>query len=558
MQDFVPSFGRLREARAQYCAQAEWRHDPAEAVLEGRPDADAPDGGIYGACSAESYRAAGALYAAHRDAGGFLDAVDGFATPDFWRRVLAVKSWIYDRADGAHGAGRDMDAVRVFYHAGHGRMEPDGTFHLPMGALWSGADASLSSERMRFGEGALRYLFWSASESMRVAGGHDPMRSWFRANRGLRMMFGFASSCWDSGRQGMNFWRHWRMGKPLAQAWLDGAWDVSHDQGAVACACGDSPEAARARLWDERRFHADSVSAEHWAWRWLAPSGIEPRAPGPAEPPAEFAALRLVPAAGDRALAEAVLSRLGFDPALMPGDPAHGLSLRQGGMRFLHRPDGHILLDFGLDPAPQAAPLPLVRRLLVGRARTVLRRHGFLQPGTELVFDRVALALSATASRHGAHPPRERLDEIIVQFRQAIDGIPVLTPDAGTLRLAMRADGAPLRIESSLRRIAGRLPARACRRGRPDDPPPPEGALAPQATGALPVPQILARRSARLMRDLAARGAAPLSLRILPGSTEIGYGIRSDSARLVARQGIEIECLRGFRKRYWIQSDLGD
>ena len=60
------------------------------------------------------------------------------------------------------------------------------------------------------------------------------------------------------------------------------------------------------------------------------------------------------------------------------------------------------------------------------------------------------------------------------------------------------------------------------------------------------------------MRDLAARGAAPLSLRILPGTTEIGYGIRSNTARLVARQGIEIECVRGFRKRYWIQSDLGD
>ena len=30
---------------------------------------------------------------------------------------------------------------------------------------------------------------------------------------------------------------------------------------------------------------------------------------------------------------------------------------------------------------------------------------------------------------------------IIVQFRQSIDGIPVLTPGAGTLRLVMQPDG---------------------------------------------------------------------------------------------------------------------
>src|SRR5690606_25193649 len=97
-----------------------------------------------------------------------------------------------------------------------------------------------------------------------------------------------------------------------------------------------------------------------------------------------------------------------------------------------------------------------------------------LPAGIELVFDRVSLALSATASlRRLDEPPAESLDEIIVQFRQAIDGIPVLTPDAGTLRLAMRPDGTVLRIESTLRRVAERMAPRAHRHGLPDDPPPP-------------------------------------------------------------------------------------
>ncbi|WP_084197014.1 DUF6345 domain-containing protein [Paracoccus versutus] len=518
-----------------------------------------PASRLYGACSVETYRAAGALHAAHRDAGGFLDAVDRFATPDFWRRDAAVKSWIYDRQAMEHAPGRDMDSVRVFYHAGHGRMGDDGVFHLPMGALWTGTDACLTAERMRLGTDGLRYLFWSTSQSLRVGRGFSPLYSWARANAGLRMLFGFDSICWDSGRYGANFWRHWQMGKPFAQAWLDGAWDVAPDQSPVACACAPDRDAALAMLFGERRFAAQRGAAQCWAWRWHAPQALYQREAALTEPPAEFGAVRLVPVSEDRALARSVLSRLGLDPALAALDAQGALSVGQGALRFQRRPDGHILLE--LEPAAPGRGLREMppRRALVSRARSVLRSYGFLPAGIELVFDRVSLALSATASlRRLDEPAAESLDEIIVQFRQAIDGIPVLTPDAGTLRLAMRPDGTVLRIESTLRRVAERMPVRAHRHGLPDDPPPPvrpEGLPEPEPQS---ITRILAQHSARLMRDLAARGAAPLSLRTLPGTTEIGYGIRSNTARLVARQGIEIECVRGFRKRYWIQSDLGD
>ena len=43
--------------------------------------------------------------------------------------------------------------------------------------------------------------------------------------------------------------------------------------------------------------------------------------------------------------------------------------------------------------------------------------------------------------------------------------------------------------------------------------------------------------------------------------SEAEWSTRVDLAacyRLVARHGIEIQCARGFCKRYWIQSDLGD
>ncbi|WP_233901906.1 DUF6345 domain-containing protein [Paracoccus denitrificans] len=563
MEDFVPrldpGLDAARQVRTGQALETEAPLDPAEAVIGDTAGGTGRGRRIYGACSVETYRAAGALHAAHRDAGGFLDAVDRFATPDFWRRDGAVKSWIYDRQAVEHAPGRDMDSVRVFYHAGHGRMDEDGIFHLPMGSLWTGADACLTSDRMRLGSGALRYLFWSTSQSLRIGPGYSPLHSWVRANQGLRMLFGFDSICWDSGRYGANFWHHWQMGKPFAQAWLDGAWDIAPDQSPVACACAPDRDVALAMLFGERQFRAQRGAAQYWAWRWHAPVALYRREAALTEPPAEFAAVRLVPAAEDRALARAVLSRLGLDPALVAADAQGAISVSHGPVRFQRRPDGRILLEFEPGaPGRGLCEMP-PRRTLVSRAQNALRSHGFLLPGTELVFDRVSLAMSATASLPRLdEPPAENLDEIIVQFRQSIDGIPVLTPDAGSLRLAMRPDGSVLRIESTLRRVAERMPARAHPHGMPDDPPAPLRPEGPPTPEPQTIARILAQHSARLMRDLAARGAAPLSLRILPGTTEIGYGIRSNTARLVARQGIEIECVRGFRKRYWIQSDLGD
>ena len=534
--------------------------DPAAGVETGMLDAGKPSTQLYGACSIETYRAAGALHAAHRDAGGFLDAVDSFAAPDYWRRDAAVKSWFYDSRLPA-AAGRNIDAVRVFYHAGHGRMDGAGNFRLPMGALWTGVDGCLDGNRMWLGADRLRYLFWSTSESLCVSDGRNPLRSWARSNAGLRMMFGFDSVCWDSGAYGANFWRHWRMGKSFSQAWLDGAWDVAHDQNPVVAACGATREEALATLFGERRFDAARAKGSWWAWRWHAPLAAHRRDIVLSAPPSELRAARLVPVIEDTALAERVLAALSISSRLVPRDEQGRMSVSNGTARFLRRADGHILLELAVtEPGErERSRVPIQRRAIVNRARSALRRFGFVPPGSELIFDRISLALSATQCLHmAAEPPVEMLDEIIVQFRQSIGDVPILTPGAGTLRLAMRPDGTVLRIESTLRQVAELLPARTYPASGSDDPPVPEGfapTCAPEAPGTA---QSLARHSARLMRDLAARGAAPLHLTILPGTTEVGYGIRSNTARIVAREGIEIECARGFRKRYWMQSNLGD
>ncbi|MDS9468040.1 DUF6345 domain-containing protein [Paracoccus sp. MBLB3053] len=495
---------------------------------------------IYGACSAETYRAAGALHAAHRDAGGFLDQVDRYATPDFWRRDGAVKSWLYSRDENDIQADQDIDAVRVFYHAGHGAMEPSGSFRLPMGALSNGSDACQSSELMSFGADRLRYLFWSASQSLRVADGHTPLRSWAKANRGLRMMFGFDSVEWDSSDQGDLFWRHWRMGKSFSQSWLDAAADVSQEQIPTVCAMGETQDEALANLYGENRFMSGRAKCDWWAWRWNLPLSQQRREPL-SQLPAMFPRIRLVHADNDHALAAEVLKRMGAGIHLLEPVP-RGMSISFGDMRFSRSETGSILLEFGRQSRGAGKSPNLQRRPLISQARAALRHHGFVLPRqSDHCFDRILLSMSAGRSLSGSGKLPETIDEIIVQFRQTIENMPVISADAGYLRVVFRADGSLLRIESTLRQVAGIRPA-----------------IAAGVIGDSEVPQLLAQSAARLLRDLAARGAAPLSLRAMPGLTEIGYGIRSNTARLIAREAVEVTCARGFRKCYWIESDLGD
>ncbi|SMO53390.1 DUF6345 domain-containing protein [Paracoccus laeviglucosivorans] len=518
--------------------------DPARTGAGPAASPQPGEAGIYGACSAEIFRAAGSLNAAHRDAGGFLDQIDQFAMPDFWRRDASVRAWIYARKAQDGAISGDMDGVRVFYHAGHGAMDEAGNFYLPMGAMWQGADASLGSARMRFGADRLRYLYWSASESLRVTDNHCPLRSWGPANRGLRMMFGFDSTCWDSGRYGQNFWRNWRMGKSFSQSWLDGAVEVSPDHVPVVSAMGASRDEVQARLYGEARFEPQRAARDWWLWRWVQPLAQHRRDPL-TEPPAAFQRARLLAPETDRQLADAVLHAMGLDLRSVVPRQGGAIEVNLPGIRFLRSPQGSVLLEFARSGRGARGKISLQRRSLVGRAWSALRRHGFLRAGHELCFDALSLSLSAGRTlRSGEEPMPEVVDEISVQFRQVIEGVPVIASDAGWVRAVLCPDGTLLRIEANLRQVATLLPAQPVIEG--------------DAGVGCAMRHALAQQAARLMRDLAARGAAPLTLSVLPGTTEVGYGIRSNTARLIVRQGVEIRCVRGFRKRYWVQSDLCD
>ena len=79
-----------------------------------------------------------------------------------------------------------------------------------MGAVWDDRSLALSS-KMAFANEKLRYLFWSTCLSLRVHDGHSPDRTWRLANKGgLRMIFGYETVSYDSGRYGSEFWKQWK------------------------------------------------------------------------------------------------------------------------------------------------------------------------------------------------------------------------------------------------------------------------------------------------------------------------------------------------------------
>jgi Family of unknown function (DUF6345) len=205
---------------------------------------------VHGACSIEvgcgcSF---GTLSSTHEDAIGFFTYLEKWYPRNFWFADCGVQPWIYyepyDNWQDIYG----IDAVLAFYHSGHGGMDGNGVFYLPMSAPWGneGCTVVSSSDNMQLGNERVRYIFWSTCLSLRVLDGQNPINTWHKSNRGWRMMFGFETTSWDSPDYGSNFWSQWNGGsKPLSTAWLDGSWAIAHDQAPSVVACGATAEEAQ-------------------------------------------------------------------------------------------------------------------------------------------------------------------------------------------------------------------------------------------------------------------------------------------------------------------------
>lgn len=523
---------------------------PAAAGNPAQPDGTCGGDKLYGFSSIETFCNQGGLSLTHDDAQGFYDYVNRFNRPNFWYRDAGVKPWIYyeqyDNWQDTYGA----DAVKVFYHSGHGGMGGDGVFYVPMGADWGGLGCTATSSNMRLGNEYLRYLFWSTCLSLRYTGGHSPIRTWNVANLGLRMIFGFETVSYDNANYGRYFFEEWNKNKSFSQAWLDSSWRIAHNQGPTAVACGATQAEAQNRLMNERLFSGAAASKNWWWWRWYnAAMQREAVTSVPDQPQhAELAPAGLS--------AQALFDRFGL------GGPvaADGSASVQAGDRSLWRgQDGGFCVTLGaanLDNtvAPSAASASAAADRFIDRFA--------LRGDAELVIDRVILAQSAGGSAHGSGDvAAARTTETIVQYRQLIDGLPVISPGAGHVRVAVDNDGNPTRVEGVLRSV--RELSAGARRTPPDQPEPTGRKTVSHAEER--APQSMAPHEAALAAAVGAKlrglvglskGAGPVGFTTVPGTTEVGYDIVGDTAQLIATRSIEVDFGSGYKKLYRVQVPL--
>jgi Family of unknown function (DUF6345) len=526
----------------------------ANAAVQGMNPAaaDGTRGGdkLYGFCSIETFCNQGGLSLTHDDAQGFYNYVNQFNRPNFWYQDAGVKPWIYyeqfDNWQDTYGA----DAVKVFYHSGHGGMGGDGTFFVPMGADWGGLGCTATSNNMRLGNEYLRYLFWSTCLSLRYTGGMSPIRTWDVANLGLRMIFGFETVSYDNANYGRFFWEEWNKNKSFSQAWLDSSWRIAHNQGPTVVACGATQAEVQDRLFNERFFSAQAASKNWWWWRWYSAAMQREAVTSMPErvQRAELAAAHLS--------AQALFDRFEMGAALA----ADGSANFADGARSLWRgADGNFAVRLGqanLDNTvtPSAA---MVR----GAAERLVERLA-LRGDAQLVLDRVIVAGAAGGSSQGSGDmAAARTTETIVQYRQLIDGVPVISPGAGTLRVAIDNDGNATRVESSLRAVRA-LSAKGVR--MPPQQPEPEARRGVSHADE-PAPEAMAPHEAALaaavgakMRSIVgkSKGAGPVGFATVPGSTEVGYDISGDSAHLIATRSIEVDFGSGYKKLYRVDVPL--
>jgi hypothetical protein len=137
-----------------------------------------------------------------------------------------------------------------------------------------------------------------------------------------------------------------------------------------------------------------------------------------------------------------------------------------------------------------------------------------------------------------------------VLFKQVVNGLRVLTPGIGELRISIDNDGSVLKVASSTRQIKEFI-----RRIGKTNVAPPEDyqKVTPKTQSETQFKKMLNGEARKLLASWIAQGQAPIQFAFVPGSMEIGYEIQGDEAVPGARRIIDVDFGDGYRKRYWIK-----
>lgn len=518
---------------------------------------------VYGAFSIEDFPPGiGDLSQTHEDATGWINFLGGTGPANFWLADAGVKAWAYyedyDNWQDTYG----MDAVNAVYHSGHGTMDANGVFFAPMGAAWGSEGVWVRSDRMRLGNEQANYIFWSTCLSCRVLGGHSPIRTWRAANKGFRMLFGYETVSVDNPNYGSAFGQEWRRGKPLSTAWLDASWyHISTHQSPSVVACGATAAEAQRILDSERMFNWAHVTPNYWAWRWYYAANAARELGAPArEPnltaPRQLLTARLIPVAANVQSIRGIVDRLNLDlrvPSSLAPRRDGGFLLRDGAARLGVSANGNFDASIGAPNRDNRSQISVSRAVSIA---TEIVAQLDIEANAEVVFDQVRLTGEGCGSDRGSGSVERFVAETTVQFRQVIDGVPVIAPGAGEVHVTLDNDGKITAIHSSLRGVDRLHEASPT----PHEPQSFGGFRSDSGPVADPddIEQALGEAFARQLAAFAIRGSAPLGYTIVPNSTEVGYAIIGSQAVLVAQRLVEVDCGYGLRKQLWLRVPISE
>jgi hypothetical protein len=416
---------------------------------------------------------------------------------------------------------------------------------------------------MALGNEQVRYIFWSTCFSLRVLNGHNPIRTWNQANLGFRMLFGYETTSIDAPNYGKDFWNQWNKGKSFSQAHLDMSWyDVSTHQAPSVTACGASPAEAQNRLYNERYFDWSAVSRDYWHWRWYyaAGSALAARSRNQKVPDRIVVAQLGIEQVGAK-LVRGIMGRLPVEVAMpqeVAVNPAGIIVLSEGARRIAI--DQYGTYDAELKAANLASTNELQLSATLQKANDVVRQFGLDRP--DIAFDRVLHKYDCTGSTKGSGQiGTPRITETVVQYTQLIDGIPVIGPGQGKVSITFDNDANVTAVLDTTRRVdklveafSAPLPNNGV--GARSNGGSGNGAAAPRGNGNIDPQALLANAWQERMKTWVLGKAMPERYSVVPDSYEIGFVIRENSATLVAREEIEVDCGGGFIKRFAVEAPL--
>jgi Family of unknown function (DUF6345) len=389
------------------------------------------------------------LFATHGDAIGFHNYLHNFVEHNFWFKDGNVKTWQYSEPFDHWQNKYGVDAVMAFYHSGHGNMDANGVFQAPMGGEWNGETWFLSNNKVKLANQVCRYIFWSTCLSCRVLGVHNPVRTWWNSdnNPGFRMLFGFETISIDSPDYGTNFWNHWKNGESFSTAWLNASWDIHHNQAPSCVASGTNATDANNRLFNERFFDWNAVARNYYSWRWYYASGMVAKNKAL---PKQLKIAEFETQTFSTKTVTALANTLAIKGALKISSEGESYITSNNQSIALNKL-GHLNVKLGVINHNNKKAISEKEAIKIAEEQIKLHE---LNAGEKYAFD--VVRLSKVCGGKGSKTPKldeEYVSDVMVQFRQIVNGVPVVNADAGLIRITIDNDKTVVNLHSSVKKV---------------------------------------------------------------------------------------------------------